>query len=241
MKDFSSTDKVFAKPLSSVKAFEFDEQVARVFDDMITRSVPGYEVLLKLIALYADIFVTRKSRVYDLGCSTGMVSRIIARQVEGRACEVVAVDNSVPMIEQCRELNTDLDISWLCQDVQLVELKNASLVVLNLTLQFIEPDQRQLLLGRIYNALNPGGALVLTEKVEQDDALLQSKYTELYQGFKKLQGYSDLEISQKRSALEQVLIPDKKSLHPIRLHQLGFNEVMECFHCFNFTSYLAVK
>jgi tRNA (cmo5U34)-methyltransferase len=241
MTDITAKDKVFSRPLTSVKAFEFDEQVTRVFDDMIGRSVPGYELLVRLIALYADIFVTAESNIYDLGCSTGVVSRVIAQQVEGRNCAIFAVDNSPSMISKCRETHSDQTIDWICDDLESLAIENASMVVLNLTLQFINPEQRVALLKKIQQGLRPGGVLVLSEKVEYDDAETQVNMTELYQAFKKLQGYSDLEIAQKRTALEKVLIPDKKSLHLARLKECGFSEVIESFHCFNFVSFLAIK
>jgi tRNA (cmo5U34)-methyltransferase len=241
MIDITTKDKVFSRPLASVKAFEFDEQVTRVFDDMIGRSVPGYELLVRLIALYADIFVTEKSRVFDLGCSTGVVSRVIAQQVVERNCSIIAVDNSPSMIGKCRETHADQKIEWICDDIESIAIENASMVVLNLTLQFINPEQRLSLLTRIYQGLRPGGVLVLSEKIEYDDAETQVNMTELYQAFKKIQGYSDLEIAQKRTALEKVLIPDKKSLHLQRLKACGFGEVIESFHCFNFVSFLAIK
>ncbi len=241
MTDITAKDKVFSRPLSSVKAFEFDEQVTRVFDDMIGRSVPGYELLVRLIALYADIFVTEQSQVYDLGCSTGVVSRVIAQQVDGRNCKLLAVDNSPSMISKCQQTHSDQFIHWICDDIQSIQIEDASMVVLNLTLQFVTPKERQKLLQAIFQGLRPGGVLVLTEKVTYDDTQVQHSMTELYQAFKKIQGYSDLEIAQKRTALENVLIPDSKSLHLQRLSDCGFAEVIESFHCFNFVSFLAIK
>ncbi len=241
MTDFSSRDRVFAKPLTDVKAFEFDQEVTRVFDDMISRSVPGYDLLVRLIALYADIFVSRGSQVYDLGCSTGVVSRVIAQQVANRHCSIHAIDNSAAMIDSCRQRHPEFDINWRCQDIEEVEINNASMVVLNLTLQFIKPEQRQALIDRIYRGLRPGGILVLSEKVRFEQPQQQQTMTELYQAFKKLQGYSDLEISQKRSALEQVLIPDSPDQHLARLQQSGFSEIHECFRGLNFISLLALK
>lgn len=241
MTDLTLKDKVFAKPLSSVKAFEFDEQVTRVFDDMISRSVPGYELLVRLIALYADIFVTANSQLYDLGCSTGVVSRVIAQQVENRSCSIHAVDNSPSMISKCRQTHASYNIDWLCEDIESIAINNASMVVLNLTLQFVKPENRQPLLKKIFNGLQPGGILVVSEKVIFKDKSMQQTMTELYQAFKKGQGYSDLEISQKRSALEKVLIPDSNEHHHQRLIECGFDQVYECFRCLNFVSYLAIK
>lgn len=241
MTDFSSRDRVFSRSLSPVKAFEFDDEVTRVFDDMISRSVPGYQLLVRLIALYADIFVTENSRVYDLGCSTGLISRVIAQQVLTRNCEIHAIDNSPAMIKNCSQNHTDYKIHWRCEDIESVELDNASMVVLNLTLQFIKPEKRRHLLQKIYQALQPKTVLVISEKVIFEDESTQQAMTELYHAFKKGQGYSDLEISQKRTALEDVLIPDSPNQHQQRLHECGFKPVYECFRCLNFSSYLAIK
>lgn len=243
MKHFSSTDRVFAKPLASIKAFEFDESVTQVFDDMIHRSVPGYDLLVRLIALYADIFVGEDSVVYDLGCSTGVVSRVIAQKTHDRQRKIIAIDNSPSMINACQERHQDLAhvIDWRCDDIQKISINNASMVVLNLTLQFIEPEQREALLQCVFEGLNPGGILVLSEKIRFESDREQTTTTELYQAFKKQQGYSELEISQKRTALENVLIPDSFSTHFKRLDAIGFKEVYECFRCLNFVSLLAVK
>ena len=235
-------DEVFARPLSDIKAFEFNESVTRVFRDMISRSVPGYELLLRLIGLYANVFVRDDSRVYDLGCSLGEVSLIINEQANATDISIVAVDNSPSMIKKCQSSNPSMgNIDWICDDIQRVHIENASMVVLNLTLQFIAPEARQGLLDSIFNGLNPGGILVLSEKIEMDEPLADRRMIQLHQAFKKMQGYSELEISQKRTALENVLVPDPESELLHRIRQAGFSEVYQCFRCFNFVSYLAIK
>ena len=235
-------DEVFARPLSDIKAFEFNESVTRVFRDMISRSVPGYELLLRLIGLYANVFVRDDSRVYDLGCSLGEVSLIINEQASATDISIVAVDNSPSMIKKCQSSNPSLgNIDWICDDIQRVHIENASMVVLNLTLQFIAPEARQGLLDSIFKGLNPGGILVLSEKIEMDEPLADRRMIQLHQAFKKMQGYSELEISQKRTALENVLVPDPESELLHRIKQAGFSEVYQCFRCFNFVSYLAIK
>ena len=242
MSDEPSRDKVFARPLSEVRAFEFDESVARVFQDMISRSVPGYGLLLHMIGLYANIFVRPHSRVYDLGCSLGEATRIIAAQTTGIGAEIIALDNSVSMIEKCREhVHNPGNIEWRCEDIQHVGIDNASMVVLNLTLQFLDPLDRRKMLESILAGLNPGGVLVLSEKVIFESPAENSRMIELYHAFKKTRGYSDLEISQKRNALENVLVPDSDRQHQQRLADIGFDEVYQCFRCFNFVSYLAIK
>jgi tRNA (cmo5U34)-methyltransferase len=235
-------DQVFARPLSEVRAFEFNETVASVFHDMISRSVPGYALLLRMIGLYADIFVQPGSRVYDLGCSLGEASLVIAEQAGTENCEIIAVDNSAAMIDRCRQHPTTVKvIEWRCEDIRQTGIENASMVVLNLTLQFLPPGERPSLLRSIFEGLNPGGILVLSEKVEFDDPAENERMQQLYAGFKKTMGYSDMEISQKRNALENVLVPDTGEQHLQRMKTAGFGEVYQCFRGFNFVSYLAIK
>jgi tRNA (cmo5U34)-methyltransferase len=241
MTESSNKDQVFAKPLSDVRAFEFNENVARVFQDMISRSVPGYELLLRMIGLYASVFVQDRSNIYDLGCSLGEVSRIVQEQTRQIDCDIFAVDNSPSMITKCRQQGESSKIQWICDDILNIEICNASMVVLNLTLLFIEWDKRQSLLSSIAQGLNPGGVLVLSEKVVLEEDLENERMVQLHQAFKKTKGYSDLEISQKRTALENVLVPDQQGIHYQRLQQAGFREIYLCFRCFNFVSYLAIK
>ena len=242
MSEESSKDRVFARVLSDVRAFEFNETVANVFQDMISRSVPGYALLLQMIGLYADIFIQPGSRIFDLGCSLGEATLVIADRAKDNDCEIIAVDNSAAMISKCGQLpHSPQSIEWRCEDIRQTEISNASMVVLNLTLQFLPPKERPALLQQIFQGLNPGGVLVLSEKVVFDDASENERMVQLYQGFKKTMGYSDLEISQKRNALENVLIPDSEQQHFQRLDDAGFDEIYQCFRSFNFISYLAIK
>lgn len=240
MSEFSKKDQVFSRPFSEVKAFEFNQQVSEVFDDMINRSVPGYDLLLKLAVLTAEFCVETEGRVYDLGCSTGMMSRVIAMQLVQRSAEIIAVDNAPAMINLCKQRHAELPVQFVCDDITDYPLDACDLVLLNLTLQFVDPSLRTGLMKNIYNALKPGGAVFLTEKVKVEGTK-GDVVQELYQGFKKLQGYSDLEISQKRTALEHVLIPETHSSHVERLKDCGFNNILELFHCFNFVCFVAIK
>ena len=242
MSEKSSRDRVFSRALSDVRAFAFNETVANVFQDMISRSVPGYALLLHMIGLYADIFIQPGSRIFDLGCSLGEATLVIADRAKDIDCEIIAVDNSAAMINKCEQLPDSFKkIEWRCEDIRQTEISNASMVVLNLTLQFLPPEERPALLQKIFQGLNPGGVLVLSEKVVFDDPTENERMVQLYQGFKKTMGYSDLEISQKRNALENVLIPDSEQQHLQRLDDAGFDEIYQCFRSFNFISYLAIK
>ena len=242
MSEEGDKDRVFSRALSDVKAFKFNETVANVFQDMISRSVPGYALLLHMIGLYASIFILPGSRIFDLGCSLGEATLVIADRAEDIDCEIVAIDNSVAMINKCGQLTVPSGkVTWRCEDIRQTDIDNASMVVLNLTLQFLPPAERAVLLQKIFAGLNSGGILVLSEKIVFTDAKESERMVQLYQGFKKTMGYSDLEISQKRNALENVLIPDSEQQHVQRLEEVGFDEVYQCFRSFNFVSYLAIK
>jgi len=225
--------------------FAFDEQVARVFPDMIRRSVPGYDTVIAMLGVFASHYVQPHSRVYDLGCSQGAATLALRRHIQVPDVTLVGVDNSSAMIERCQHnIAADLSPSQVelrCEDIQDTPLENASLVALNFTLQFLPPEQRDAMIAKIASGLNVGGVLVLSEKICFEEAEKQRLFTELHHEFKRLNGYSDLEISQKRQAIENVLIPDTAEQHRQRLLRNGFSQVHCWFQCFNFASFLAVK
>jgi len=239
-------DAIYAGPLSEIVDFRFDERVADVFADMIQRSVPGYSMLISTIGVLAAKYAQADSHCYDLGCSLGAVSLVLRQRIAQPGCDVIAVDNSPAMIERAQELlardtSANVPVSLACADIRDVVIENASIVVLNLTLQFIPPAERLLLLQRIYDGLRPGGILVLSEKIAFDEPERQQFHDALQQDFKRANGYSELEISQKRTALEKVMIPESLATHRQRLMEAGFPFVDTWFQCFNFASLVAVK
>lgn len=243
-------DKIYASPRDQIEAFKFDDKVADVFPDMIGRSVPGYNMMLEMIGVITRELVKPDTRCYDLGCSLGAATLSIRHNLPDTSCRLVAVDNAEAMVSRCRsnieadqsDANTELaDVEVRCEDILDTEIENASLVVMNFTLMFIEPKQRLSLLSKIYRGLNPGGVLVLSEKMTESDPHDQALLTELYHRFKRLRGYSELEISQKRTALENVLIPETIQTHRDRLTEAGFKHVTPWFKCFGFTSLIAEK
>jgi len=240
-----SKDTLFAQPRAHLVDFAFDEQVARVFPDMIRRSVPGYDTIIAMLGVFAHHYVQPHSRVYDLGCSQGAATLALRRHISAPDVKIVAVDNAPPMIERCQHnIAADLspsEVELRCEDIQHTVIENASLVALNFTLQFLPPDQRAGMLARIAQGLNPGGVLVLSEKICFAEAGQQTLFTDLHHDFKRLNGYSDLEISQKRQAIENVLIPDTLEQHKARLLANGFGTVHCWFQCFNFVSLLAIR
>ena len=238
-------DRIYATPHDMIVDFRFDEQVAAVFPDMIRRSVPGYDTIIPLLGLFAERFGQADSNVYDLGCSLGAASLALRRYLTQPGCTIIAVDNAEAMVTQCRanlaKETSAVAVTVQCADIRDIEFVNASLVVINFTLQFIEPVQRQLLLDRIYHGLNPGGALVIADKIVFAQTAQQQFEEAMHLGFKKANGYSELEISQKRTALEKVLIPDTIATHLSRLQQAGFSQAYPWFQCFNFAALCAIK
>jgi tRNA (cmo5U34)-methyltransferase len=245
MTDKSAKDRLYADPRDVIADFVFDERVADVFPDMINRSVPGYGTIIDMIALLASRCITPGSRCYDLGCSLGAATLAIAQGAGRAPCRIVAVDNSPAMLRRAQGALAALEeppaIDLVCADVMDVEIESAAMVVLNFTLQFIPLERRTQLLRAIHRGMNHGGMLVLSEKIALPEDEAQRIFTELHHGFKMAQGYSELEIGQKRAALERVLLPETLALHKQRLREVGFETVEVWFQCFNFASLLAIK
>ena len=241
----TTRDTIYSQTLSEPAAFAFDAEVARVFPDMIKRSVPGYTTIIAMTGLLAARHATPGSRLYDLGCSLGASTLAMRQQVQAANCTIVSIDNSQAMLERCRSvIETDsheTPVQLHCADVRGCEIENASMVVLNFTLQFIEPAERSRLLQRIYDGLLPGGILVLSEKVVFEDPQLNQLNIDLHYEFKKANGYSELEIAQKRNALEDVLTPESLNAHKQRMNDAGFESCDVWFQCFNFASLVAIK
>lgn len=246
-------DTLFTTPLDKYARFSFDEEVVACFPDMIRRSVPGYGQMLAMLSIFARRHCAFRqvehgqkfSRIYDLGCSLGAVSFALADKFEPNELQINAVDISAPMIDKAKSVLSEHypshQINFILDDVCDIELKNCDMIILNLTLQFLAPDKRLALLSKCYDALSVGGVLILTEKThnldEQNDAWLVERYYD----FKRANGYSELEISTKRNALENVLITDTESLHHKRLNQAGFDRSLTWFKFLNFLSVVAFK
>lgn len=255
MSEDSGRDRIYANPRASVDAFTFDDKVVAVFEDMINRSVPGYAMILEMTGVITRRYAQSGTRCYDLGCSLGASTLSIRHNLPDASCDILAVDNSPAMVARCKEY-IDRDTQALeralgsgcapqvevrLADIRDVTFERASLVVANFTLQFLAPDARAEVLRRIQQGLVPGGAMVLSEKIAFEDPGEQDLLTELHHGFKRARGYSDMEIAQKRTALENVLIPETLATHRKRLLDAGFSRVHLWFQCFNFVSMLAEK
>lgn len=234
-------DTLFKNSFRQVKSFAFDDQVVRVFPDMIKRSIPGYETILRGIGMFAMRYVKPNSCVYDIGCSLGAVALTVDKVLDDSfPCSIVAIDSSKPMVREFRKTleikPTGHDIDVRLGRIQNEKISNASMVVSNFTLQFISEIDRVHVLNNIYQGLNQGGVFVLSEKIKSNQFLIDH-----YHGYKKINGYSDQEIMRKRNALEKVLVPQSKQEWDTALKNSGFSTVELWFQSFNFVSWLCVK
>lgn len=229
--------------------FRFDDSVARVFPDMLQRSIPGYAASLEAIGALAARYVQDDTRCYDLGCSLGAATLAMRQGIRASGCEIVAVDNSVAMTERCQQVMLEDDaanapptrVDIVPGDIMDTEITNASMVVLNYTLQFLAIDDRDELMRRICDGLVPGGLVVLSEKVLDENEHMEELLFDLHHEFKQRNNYSSLEISRKRAALENVLVPETVTDHRTRLTQAGFEHIAVWLRYFNFVSIIAIK
>lgn len=218
--------------------FEFNAHVAEVFDDMVSRSVPFYKEVLQMSAELTTDFYQSGTKIYDLGCSTGALARNLKNAFGATPFSYLGIDNSPEMIEKAKSGGAG---TFLCSDITDVNFEPASVFVSNYTFQFLRPLARQTLLRKIYAALKSDGCLLLSEKCLEDSADVSRLFAARHHALKERNGYSKLEIAEKRDALENVLIPFRVSENVDMLREVGFNPVSIFFKCYNFASFLAVK
>lgn len=233
-------DKIFEKSIT--KQFEFDEEVASVFDDMLNRSVPYYKEMQRLTINFALSFLKDDDVVYDLGCSTASTLIELSKHCD-KKLNLFGIDNSEAMLNRARNKAKafGVDINFIEGDIDNVDFKASNLVISNYTLQFIRPLQREKLIKKIYNSLENKGIFIFSEKVISSDKTLNKKCIDEYYDFKKSQGYSEFEIAQKREALENVLIPYTEEENKKMIKDAGFSHCETLFKWVNFATFIAIK
>jgi tRNA (cmo5U34)-methyltransferase len=238
-------DSLYQSMPTPVPPFEFDEQVAGVFDDMIHRSVPFYSEIIDRQVQLVERFYQPGTVLFDLGCSNGNLSIRLACQAGAQPYEIVAVDSSAPMLAAFRARLAACPlgryITLQCEDIRRTAIENASVVILNFTLQFLPPEDRDALINRIHNGLAHGGILLCCEKIAHADAGMADLQRSFHHAYKRENGYSDLEISRKREALEKVLISESLESPLQRLQRAGFTAMDVWLKWFNFAALIAVK
>jgi len=241
-----SKDQVFKKEKEKgVDDFRFGEGVVTVFDDMVSRSVPFYGEIQRMIGDLSQDFALPGTNYYDLGCSTGN-SLLAMDHLLDDGVNFVGIDESEEMLEKCEKKfkEAGLKRKYTLEYGDLnsgIMIKNAAVVNLCLTLQFVRPLYRTQLVQSIYDQMNEGGALILVEKVLGEDSMFNRMFIKHYYEMKKRHNYSEIEISQKREALENVLIPYKLEENKDMLKECGFKYIEVFFKWYNFCAIIAVK
>lgn len=238
-------DNIFDTPTDAIQDFAFNSKVASVFDDMVDRSVPYYREIQKMTGQLAADYAVAGTRIYDLGCATGTTMILMDKCVSADVT-LVGIDNSADMLDKCREKLEAADVAKPFELVEAdlnkdIEIENASVVLLVLTLQFVRPLYRERLMKRIFDGLIPGGCVILVEKVLGESSHLNRLFIDHYYQMKRSMGYSNLEIAQKREALENVLIPYRLTENLELLEKLGFTQEDTFFKWYNFCGIVAVK
>jgi tRNA (cmo5U34)-methyltransferase len=242
-----SRDEIYASSDADPGPFEFNESVARVFPDMLRRSIPGYAASIEAVGWLAGRCVGPDTRCYDLGCSLGAAAEAMRDHVSQPGVSILAVDNAPAMVERCRQrlaaepLEGRPPVTVIAADVRDVEISNASMIVMNYTLQFLPLAERDAMMHKISQGMHAGGLLVLSEKIVDEDDAVEALVVDLHQEYKRRNAYSDLEISRKRAALENVLIPESIEAHRRRLNRAGFRHVGVLLRYFNFVSIVAFR
>lgn len=248
-----SEDRIYADEKDAGKEteapFRFNAAVASVFPDMLRRSIPGYAASIEAIGSLAARYVKSGTNCYDLGCSLGAATLAMRQGIRAADCRIFAIDNAAAMTDRCRQLIAEdetqdarqASVEVVHGDIRDTDIHNASMVVMNYTLQFLKVADRDDLIARICDGLLPGGLLVLSEKVVDEDAHMEELLVDLHHEHKRRNDYSALEVSRKRAALENVLIPESVAVHRRRLQQAGFAHVAVWLRYFNFVSIVAIK
>ncbi len=245
MQKENPTDEFFKDEIKKVSDFKFSNKVAKVFDDMVSRSVPFYSEIQRMISEIAADHIQPGTNVYDLGCSTGTTMIGMDTMIPDDV-KFIGLDDSKEMLQKCDQ---KLKEAGFKRPYDLIEanmqegfkIENASVAVLCLTLQFIRPISREKVLKTIYDGLQPGGVLILAEKILAEESQFNRNFIKYYYNMKRRNNYSEMEISQKREALENVLIPYKLSENILMLRDAGFSHCEVFFKWYNFSGLIAIK
>jgi len=240
MKNYKK-DNLYKKDFSENHKFTFDNNVANVFEDMVNRSVPGYDFLVENIGVISKKFYQSNTNIYDLGSSLCACSLSVLRKIENFNGTIYAVDSSIDMINICEKNILKKEIKFLHSDICNVDIINSSVVILNLTLQFISVENRKNLLKNIFSSLKKNGVIIITEKItiakESDDIFFKN----FHDFFKENNGYSKEEIDRKKIALSETMIIESEKKHEKRFNEIGCKNFYKWFQCYNFVSWVLIK
>lgn len=226
----------------SKKSWSFEGDIAKNFDEHVSKSVPLYNEGHTLIREISDFFVNDETAIYDIGCSTGKLIHDLALRHSESKARFIGIDPVEKMVkfasERCKGMN---NVEFLVNDIVEMDLEATNLIVSYYTMQFISPKIRQQAFNRIYNALDWGGAFVFFEKVRAPDARFQDIISQIYAEYKVSRGYSAEEILSKSQSLKGVLEPFSTEGNLGLAKRAGFTDIMTIFKYGCFEGFLAIK
>ena len=240
MKDIKK-DNLYKSNFPKNHKFTFNGDVANVFGDMVNRSVPGYEFLIENIGVLSKKFYQPNTKIYDLGSSLCACSLSILEKVQNTDVQIYAVDSSKAMIDICKKSIDRKEIKFINSDILDVEMNNSSIVILNLTLQFILVKKRTELLKKIFSQLNDNGIIIITEKIKLDKTSDDIFFKNFHDFFKENNGYTKEEIDRKKIALSETMIIESEQIHEERFKDIGCKKFYKWFQCYNFVSWVLIK
>lgn len=234
-------DNLYKKKISKSHKFTFDNKVADVFEDMVNRSVPGYDFLVDNIGVLSKNFYQPNTNIYDLGSSLCSCSLSALEKINNFSGKVFAVDSSTAMINICKNNINKEEIKFINQDICEVDIKNTSIIILNLTLQFVDIKKRTNLLEKLFSQLNKNGVIIITEKITLDKESDDIFFKKFHDFYKENNGYTKEEIDRKKIALEKIMLIESEKSHESRFSNIGCENFYKWFQCYNFASWILIK
>lgn len=237
-------DKIYQKKSNFITDFKFDEKVTAVFDDMLERSVPFYREVLRMSSELTLEFYKPNDQIIDLGCSTGnLLTALLASFDDTQNFNYHGIDSSLEMIKKCKNIFSGQNSTFKFSQANILEAEFsvAKIFHAHFTFQFLRPLERPTILKKIYDNLPAGGVLIFSEKLLENSSAISNLFVKEYYKFKSRNNYSQTEIDQKRTALENILIPYKETEHKTLIEQTGFSHYSMFFKWYNFASFIAIK
>lgn len=222
--------------------WEFNAEVTACFDDMLSRSIPGYNDMRNLCTELGLRFTHLHGDIVDLGASRGAALRPFLNQ--GHFCYALevsedmckAMEEEFPRVQNLEIRNVDLR-----DPIALSGINYIKVALSVLTLQFVPIEYRARIIQNISNHMVEGGAFIFVEKITNTDSVIQELFVNTYHEFKNRNGYSLQDIEAKRASLENVLVSVTEEMNMSYLYDAGFTHVECFFRNLNFAGWIAIK
>ena len=173
--------------------------VASHFDQHVREQLPWYELVVDSIVTIARHYLGTCGIVYDIGCSTGNVTRAISNSVASRNPRFIGIDNSSYMGDFYPKEIGEFVLADAC-DYQYAPFDVA---VCYLCLQFIPLDKRRGLIAALTKNVKKSGAIIIIDKfiVTGQYCFVRDIFRRITLNFKRSSGASSDDIIQKELSI----------------------------------------